>query len=59
MAGLPIKLSDTPGRVSSHPPRLGEHSRQVLQDIGISQERIDALVGSGVIGVPGSSTPVS
>ena len=52
MAGLPIKLSENPGSVKTPPPLLGEHSRQVLAGLGLSEERIDALVQSGVIGVP-------
>ena len=52
MAGLPIKLSANPGSVNTPPPLLGEHSRQVLAGLGLSQERIDALVKSGVIGIP-------
>jgi crotonobetainyl-CoA:carnitine CoA-transferase CaiB-like acyl-CoA transferase len=53
MAGLPVKLSDTPGRVTSPPPRLGEHSAQILREMGIPQQRIDALVKSGVVGLVG------
>ena len=30
--GVPVKLSDTPGAVRTPPPRLGEHTRQVLRD---------------------------
>lgn len=52
MAGLPIKLSANPGSVKTPPPLLGEHSRQVLAGLGLSPERIDALVQSGVIGIP-------
>ena len=52
MAGLPVKLSANPGSVKTPPPLLGEHSRRVLAGLGLSQERIDALVQSGVIGVP-------
>lgn len=52
MAGLPIKLSANPGSVKTPPPLLGEHSRQVLAGLGLSQERIEALVNSGVIGIP-------
>jgi crotonobetainyl-CoA:carnitine CoA-transferase CaiB-like acyl-CoA transferase len=52
MAGLPIKLSANPGSVKTPPPLLGEHSRRVLADLGLSQERIEALVKSGVIGIP-------
>jgi crotonobetainyl-CoA:carnitine CoA-transferase CaiB-like acyl-CoA transferase len=52
MAGLPIKLSANPGSVKTPPPALGEHSRQVLAGLGLSPERIDALIQSGVIGIP-------
>ena len=52
MAGLPIKLSENPGSVKTPPPMLGEHSRQVLAGLGLSQERIDSLIKSGVIGIP-------
>ncbi len=52
MAGLPIKLSANPGSVNTPPPLLGEHSRQVLRGLGLSPERIEALVQSGVIGIP-------
>jgi len=48
--GLPVKLSETPGGIDSPPPRLGEHTRQVLsRDLGVSDEHIDALVRAGAI----------
>jgi crotonobetainyl-CoA:carnitine CoA-transferase CaiB-like acyl-CoA transferase len=30
--GLPVKLSDTPGAIRTHPPRLGEHTARVLRE---------------------------
>jgi crotonobetainyl-CoA:carnitine CoA-transferase CaiB-like acyl-CoA transferase len=53
MAGLPVKLSATPGSVRRHAPLLGEHSAEVLHELGLSEERVRALVGKGIIGVPG------
>ena len=48
--GLPVKLSATPGAVRAAPPRLGEHTRQVLSgDLGMPAERIAELVARGVI----------
>ena len=47
--GIPIKLSDTPGRVRSAPPTLGQHTRTVLRDLGVTDPEIEALRGSGVI----------
>jgi crotonobetainyl-CoA:carnitine CoA-transferase CaiB-like acyl-CoA transferase len=43
------RLSDTPGRFRSPAPNLGQHSRAVLQSIGIGAARIDALAADGVI----------
>ena len=52
MLGLPVKLSDTPGRVGSAPPLLGEHTRQVLRDdVGLDDRAIDALAARGVVRV--------
>src|SRR5271154_960504 len=43
------RLSDTPGRFRSPAPGLGEHSRSILESIGIAAARIDALAADGVI----------
>ncbi|MGV0816345.1 CaiB/BaiF CoA transferase family protein [Martelella sp. AMO21009] len=32
------------------PPRLGEHSREVLGDLGLTDEEIDALVSDNIVG---------
>jgi len=41
--GIPIKLEGTPGSVRRPPPRLGEHTREVLAELGFSQEEIGTL----------------
>jgi len=50
MAGLPVKLSENPGAIRRHPPRLGEHSTQILLEAGFSSPQIDDLLKKGVIG---------
>jgi alpha-methylacyl-CoA racemase len=45
--GVPIKLSRTPGGVHAPAPALGEHTREVLADAGLSPEEIEALLESG------------
>jgi alpha-methylacyl-CoA racemase len=45
--GLPVKLSRTPGTVHAPAPALGEHTREVLADAGLSPEEIEALLESG------------
>ncbi len=38
--GQLVHLSDTPGRIGGPPPLLGEHSAQVLTDLGFTTEQI-------------------
>jgi crotonobetainyl-CoA:carnitine CoA-transferase CaiB-like acyl-CoA transferase len=45
--GFPAQFSETPARVCSGVPRLGEHTVDVLRDAGMSAEDIDALIASG------------
>jgi crotonobetainyl-CoA:carnitine CoA-transferase CaiB-like acyl-CoA transferase len=41
--GIPVKLEGTPGSLRRPPPRLGEHTREVLAELGFSQEEIRTL----------------
>lgn len=45
----PGHLSDTPAALYRHPPRLGEHSREVLRDAGYSEAEIERLVSANVV----------
>lgn len=48
--GVPVRLSGTPPASELRPaPRLGEHSAEVLREIGYSEERIQRLAHSGAI----------
>jgi alpha-methylacyl-CoA racemase len=48
LLGLPVKLSRTPGDANRGPgPALGEHTREVLADIGYGEDEIDAMLASG------------
>jgi formyl-CoA transferase/CoA:oxalate CoA-transferase len=48
--GIPVKLSDTPGKVEGPPGYFGEHNEEVLGELGYSGEAIAQLKGGGVIG---------
>ncbi|MFZ5910940.1 MAG: CaiB/BaiF CoA transferase family protein [Chloroflexota bacterium] len=45
LVGPVAKLSRTPARIASPPPRLGEHTREILQEeLGFSAQEIEALL---------------
>jgi crotonobetainyl-CoA:carnitine CoA-transferase CaiB-like acyl-CoA transferase len=43
VAGVPAKLSRTPGSVRCRAPLLGEHTAEVLREAGLTSDEIDAL----------------
>ncbi len=43
MTSIPVQFSASPGNVRYLPPNLGEHSQEVLAEIGYSTEQIDRL----------------
>jgi crotonobetainyl-CoA:carnitine CoA-transferase CaiB-like acyl-CoA transferase len=47
--GLPIKFSETPGRVRSGAPVYGEHTSEVLREYGFDDQQIDAFAKEGAI----------
>jgi len=47
--GFPYKFSATPPRIDRGAPLVGQHSREVLAELGLSEERIDALLASGAV----------
>ena len=47
--GPPISLSDTPVVADTRAPLLGEHTREVLTEAGITAEDIEALAEAGAI----------
>ncbi len=50
MAGIPIKLSDTPGTVAQPAPLLGQHTEEILQEfLGLSIQEISKLRENKVI----------
>lgn len=48
--GVAIKLSDTPGAIRSPAPQPGEHTQEVLLDLGYSPKEIENFLEQGIIG---------
>ncbi|MEI7784363.1 MAG: CoA transferase [Betaproteobacteria bacterium] len=49
IAGVPIKMSETPGSVRTRAPMLGEHTREVLLAAGMTAAQVDQLTASGAV----------
>jgi len=49
IAATPVKLHGTPGEVRRRAPTLGEHSDEILRELGYSPAQIEDLRTSGVV----------
>jgi crotonobetainyl-CoA:carnitine CoA-transferase CaiB-like acyl-CoA transferase len=49
LAPTPVDLSETPGRFAHRAPMLGEHTDEILAELGYSKAAIDALRAANVI----------
>ncbi|MNG19287.1 formyl-coenzyme A transferase [compost metagenome] len=46
MTSIPVEFSASPGNVRYLPPNLGEHSDEILGELGYSAEQITSLCAS-------------
>jgi crotonobetainyl-CoA:carnitine CoA-transferase CaiB-like acyl-CoA transferase len=49
VVGTPIKLSESPATIRRPPPLLGQHTREILLELGYSENEVAALRGKRVI----------
>ena len=49
MPGVPMHFSRTPASVRSHPPELGEHTREVLRELDYDEAAIDRFEADGIV----------
>jgi len=44
-----IRFGKTPSEVRRGAPLAGEHSREILAELGLSDQQVDSLLAAGVI----------
>ena len=49
VGGIPAKLKKTPGAVRLPPPTLGQHTWEILQEMGLSGDEVEQLKHKGVV----------
>jgi formyl-CoA transferase len=49
MTGIPWKLQDTPGAIRLAPPLLGQHTEEILRELGYSPSDIQRLGREGIV----------
>ncbi len=47
--GMAIKLSDTPGQFRSFAPFLGQHTSELMKEIGFSNDQVEDLIKKGIL----------
>ena len=52
MVGFPVKLSATPAERYRPSPQQGQHTLEILQALGYSNQEIEGLIAKNVVGVP-------
>ncbi len=48
MHAVPVRLSETPGAIRTPAPRLGQHTRDILAEAGLTQAEIEASLSNGL-----------
>jgi len=48
--GFAVKMGGTPQQVRRHPPLLGEHTAEVLDELGLSKDEQESLAKAGAFG---------
>lgn len=49
ITGIPIHFHGTPCEVRKHPPMQGEHTRELLRELGYDAQQIEHMIGCGLV----------
>jgi crotonobetainyl-CoA:carnitine CoA-transferase CaiB-like acyl-CoA transferase len=50
IAGIPLKMTETPGKIQHRAPLAGEHTDEILREIGVPPERIARMRSEQAVG---------
>jgi crotonobetainyl-CoA:carnitine CoA-transferase CaiB-like acyl-CoA transferase len=56
-AGLLFGFSETPGRLWGPSPLVGQHSREILTELGYQKSTIESMIAAGVVSAAGDPMP--
>jgi len=48
-SGIPVKLQKTPGKIKTPPPTVGQHTEEILAELGYTEDEINHLKETKVI----------
>jgi len=48
--GFAIRFTRSPSSVRQGAPLAGEHTREILAELGVSEQQVDDLLAAGVVG---------
>lgn len=49
LSSTPVELTRTPGQLNAEAPQLGQHTRQILQELGFDENKILQLFEQGIV----------
>jgi len=51
VTNIPFTMSETPGKIKRSSPLIGEHSFEILTELGYSKKDIENLVSENIISI--------
>ena len=49
MVSVPVRLKERPGQITRRAPLLGEHTKEVLQEVGYTQDEVSSLFEKDIV----------